>query len=60
MAGDDANFYCSVFPDTLVTLQKASGAECAIDAVMSCLRSFNLEGVDVQNQEEIENLNVII
>ena len=45
---------------TLASYQKSSGVECTIEIVMNCLRSFNLEGVDVRNTEEIEILNVDI
>ena len=54
------NVYCSVYLNNLLSYQKSSGVECKIEKVTNCLRLFNLEGADVRNSEEIENLNVVI
>ena len=56
----ETNFYCSVCLDKLVSFQRSIGEVCCIDSIINCLHSFNLEGVDIKNEEELEILNIVI
>ena len=46
--------------DTLISYQKSRNEECNIDNLLNCLRSFNLEDIEVRDEEEIEILNIVL
>ena len=54
------NYYCSIFIDTLISFQKLLREECNIHTLLNCLRSLNLEGVEVKDEKEIEILNTVL
>ena len=57
---EDVNYYCPVCIDTLVSYHKTSGEECNVDNLLNCLRSFNLEGVELKSDVEISVLKVVL
>ena len=57
---DNINYYCPVCIVTLISYHKSKKEECTIDILLNCLRSFNLEGVEVKDKEEIEKINIVL
>ena len=57
---DKINYYCPVCIDALISYHKGTREECNVDSLLNCLRSFNLEGIGIQYEEEIEILNVVL
>ena len=57
---ENINYYCPTCIDTLTSYQKSTKEECNVDNLLTCLRSFNLEGVEIKDAEEIEILNVVL
>ena len=57
---ESMHYYCPACVDTLISYQKTTKEKCTVDSLINCLRSFNLEGVDVKEEEEIEILNIVL
>lgn len=57
---ESVNYYCSACIDTLISYQKSMKEECTINVLLNYLRSFNLEGVGVKEEEEIEILHIVL
>ena len=46
--------------DALTSHEKSANESCTADSLLNCLCSFNLEGVDIKDEEEIEVLSVVL
>jgi len=44
----------------LIAFHKGTGEEYNIDYLLNCMHSFNLDRVEIKNEEEIEILNVVL
>ena len=51
---------CPARVDTLMSCQKSTKEECNVDNLLDCLRSFNLEGVEIKDEVEIRILRVVL
>jgi len=56
----DVNYYCPVCVDALISYQKSTSEDCTLDNLLNCLRSFNLEGVEIKNDAEITIMKVVL
>ena len=54
------NYYCPICIDTLISFQKGTREECNIDSLLNCLHSFNIEGVEIKDEEESEILSIVL
>ena len=57
---ENANYYCPMCIDTLISFHKGTREECNIDSLLNYLGSFNIERVEIKCEEEIEILNIIL
>ena len=57
---NNIDYYCPVCVDMLMPYHKSTKEEFTIDTLLNCLQSFNLEGVEVKDEEEIEILNIVL
>ena len=57
---ENINYLCPMCIDTLIAYHKGTREECNIDSLLNCLRSFNIEGVEIKNEEEIEMLSAVL
>ena len=57
---ENVNYYCPICIDSLIAFHKGTREYTDIDSLLNCLRSFNIEGVDIKNYEEIEILKIVL
>lgn len=57
---ENINCYCPACIDALISFHKGTREECNIDSLLNCLRSFNIEGVEIKDEEEIEILSIVL
>ena len=57
---EDMHYYFPMCIDTLISYQKSTKEECNVDNLLNCLRSFNLEGVEIKDEVEINIIRVVL
>ena len=57
---EDMHYYCPMCIDTLISYQKSTKEEFNVDNLLNCLRSFDLEGVEIKDEVEINIIRVVL
>ena len=57
---ENINYYYPICIDTLISFHKGTREEYNIDSLLNCLCSFNIEGVKIKCEEEIEILSIVL